>query len=82
MSIKEAVRVAETNNLMGLVCRSQILDMVPALINAIKHAGLVLVSDTSGAKMSSEDAFQAMPEGADGILMRNGVMHYNKTHDM
>ena len=82
MSIKEAVRVAETNNLMGLVCRSQILDMVPALINAIKHAGLVLVSDTSAAKMSSEDAFQAMPEGADGILMRNGVMHYNKTHDM
>ena len=51
-SVKEAVRIAQTNNFMGLVCRARLLEMVPALIETIKVAGLVLVSDASSRTAS------------------------------
>ncbi|KAI9812555.1 MAG: phosphate system positive regulatory protein pho81 [Phylliscum demangeonii] len=47
LSIKEAVKTAQNNNLMGLICYSGLLDMVPALVESIRAAGLVLVTDTS-----------------------------------
>jgi len=50
MSVKEAVRVAQSNNLMGLVCSSRLLQLVPALAESIKVAGLVLITDVSDAK--------------------------------
>lgn len=49
-SVKEAVRIAQANNLMGLVCCSWLFDVVPALIEAIKVAGLVLVADESSSR--------------------------------
>ncbi|KAM7208679.1 ankyrin repeat protein nuc-2 [Naviculisporaceae sp. PSN 640] len=52
-SIKDVVRTAQSNNLMGLICCSRLLDMLPALIDAIKSHGLALVIDRSGEELSA-----------------------------
>lgn len=86
MSIKDAVRIAQSNNFMGLTVRSRVLDLVPALVEAIKVAGLVLVSDASDAdetgKNPAAPPFEGAPEGIDGILRPNGIMRFNETVDM
>jgi len=87
LSIKEAVAIAQTNNFMGLICRSQLFDLVPALIEAIKVAGLVLVSDASNAehdqtRSSAAPPFDGVPEGVDGILKGNRVLRFSETVDM
>lgn len=87
MSIKEAVRIAQTNNFMGLVCRSEILDMVPALVESIKVAGLVLVTDRSGSEGERErnraaPVWQGVQEGVDGVLVGEGVLRFNETIEM
>ena len=58
--------------------------MVPALIESVKVASLVLASDTSGEPESpsrSERGY-AMPDGIDGLLKGNGVLRFNETIDM
>ncbi|KAI9678175.1 MAG: phosphate system positive regulatory protein pho81 [Caeruleum heppii] len=94
MSVKEAVRIAQSNNFMGLICRARLLDMVPALIESIKVAGLVLVTDTtredstasvvsSSASKSAVTGFrQGQPDGIDGVLRGNGVLRFHETIDM
>ncbi|KAI9844868.1 MAG: phosphate system positive regulatory protein pho81 [Thelocarpon superellum] len=92
LSVKEAVRIAQSNNFMGLICCSQLLNMVPALLESIKVAGLVLVKDTSGhapsdVETSSQMApalnpFQHERDGVDGILRGNGVLTFHETIDM
>ncbi|KAK3345093.1 ankyrin repeat protein nuc-2 [Neurospora tetraspora] len=70
-SIKDAVRTATSNNLMGLICSSRLLDMVPALVDAIKSHGLALVVDKSGepeAANSKDDDKQLGISGALGGL--------------
>ncbi|EGD98708.1 ankyrin repeat protein [Trichophyton tonsurans CBS 112818] len=47
LSIKESARIAQSNNLMGLMCRSSLLNVMPSLAESIKELGLVLVADTS-----------------------------------
>jgi CDK inhibitor PHO81 len=60
--------------------------MVPALIEAIKSQGLVLVTDKSTeegyASVSHSDPFPRLPEGIDGVLKGNGVLRFNETIDM
>ncbi|KAK9782922.1 putative Ankyrin repeat protein nuc-2 [Seiridium cardinale] len=85
-SIKEVVRIAQSNNFMGLVCSSRLLDMVPALVDAIKSQGLALVIDKS-AEVPAEphpfaDPFPRMPKGIDGILKNNGVLRFNESLDV
>ena len=115
ISVKEAVRVAQSNNFMGLVCNSRLLvrkypflgrvlpiilrakpltdssnttelqNMVPALVDSIKVAGLVLVTDTSEETPHRATAPQRsyrMPDGVDGILKGNGVLRFHDTIDM
>ena len=104
MSVKEAVRIAQSNNFMGLVCSSRLLvshhptpsnpfqrtnhhhhyqNMVPSLIESIKVAGLVLVTDTSEEHTSgSTERAYRMPEGVDGMLRGNGVLRFNEMIDM
>ncbi|KAL2050154.1 hypothetical protein ABVK25_009515 [Lepraria finkii] len=84
MSVKEAVRIAQSNNFMGLVCSSRLLNMVPSLIESIKVAGLVLVTDTSEENASGGSAARAtrMPEGVDGMLRGNGVLRFNEMIDI
>ncbi|KAI5813369.1 putative ankyrin repeat protein nuc-2 [Pyronema omphalodes] len=74
-SVKDAVRFASGNNLMGLVCPSSLLDTVPALANSIKAAGLVLV-----AQDQAEDA-ASMLVGVDGVL-KMGVLKFEESIDM
>ncbi len=91
-SIKESARLAQANNLMGLTCSSRILTMVPALIETIKQAGLVLVSDnTTGQdddamqeqeKARQRDGWTMMPEGVNGVMKMNGILRFNETIDM
>ncbi|KAI4120573.1 MAG: hypothetical protein LQ338_006917 [Usnochroma carphineum] len=78
ISVKEAVRIAQSNNFMGLVCSSRLLHLVPALIEAIKVAGLVLVMDTS----EDEGRSDRLLEGVDGVLKGNGVLRFNEMIDM
>jgi CDK inhibitor PHO81 len=86
-SIKESARFAQTNNFMGLTCSSRILTMVPALIETIKQAGLVLVSDNSGGdegQVSGRERhnWAMMPEGVNGVMKPNGVLRFNESVDM
>lgn len=84
LSIKEAVRLAQSNNFMGIICSVQILRMVPALIETIKHAGLVLVSDNSSDEgdQPANLTRAVLPEGVNGLLKANGVLRFNETVDM
>lgn len=59
---------------------------MPALIEAIKAQGLVLVTDKSfepeQPSGSFRDPFPRLPEGIDGILKANGVLRFNESIDM
>lgn len=60
--------------------------MVPALIEAIKAQGLVLVTDRSGESRMNvtqmSEPFPRLPEGIDGVLKANGVLRFNESIDM
>ncbi|KAI9771256.1 MAG: phosphate system positive regulatory protein pho81 [Geoglossum simile] len=82
-SVKEAVRIAQSNNFMGLICSSRLLDTVPALVESIKVAGLVLVTDTSDdPTYTTGAAFQRTQERIDGAVRDNGVLKFNETIDL
>lgn len=85
-SIKESARLAQTNNFMGMTCSARILQMVPALIETIRQAGLVLVSDASVAEARQPPqpatGWTLMPEGVNGIMKPNGILRFNETVDM
>ncbi|EED23650.1 cyclin dependent kinase inhibitor Pho81, putative [Talaromyces stipitatus ATCC 10500] len=92
MSIKEAARIAQSNNFMGLICRSTLLNVMPALIETIKEQGLVLIADTSdetstppskttSLKSATEWAYRT-PEGVNGVMKATGVLRFNESIDM
>ena len=80
MSIKESVRIAQSNNFMGLICSSRLLKLVPALIMSIKEAGLVLISDHShdsgGGRQSN---VVNLPRDVDGLVAENAVLKFRDT---
>ncbi|CAJ2511461.1 Uu.00g070860.m01.CDS01 [Anthostomella pinea] len=81
-SVKEVVRIAQNNNFMGLICCSRLLEMVPALVDAIKSNGLALVIDKSAERVEEPrlaDPFPRMPKGVDGLLKSNGVLRFNES---
>lgn len=81
-SIKESVRVAQSNNFMGLICASRLLNLVPALIPSVKEAGLVLISDYSqGSGRSHPPSVLSLPQGVDGLLMENAVLRFKEIVD-
>ncbi len=77
-SIKEAVRIAQSNNFMGLICTSRLLELVPALVSSIKEAGLVLISDYSHDPVLTNPGLLDLPQGADGLLMDNAVLRFKE----
>ncbi|KAK7423915.1 phosphate system positive regulatory protein pho81 [Neonectria punicea] len=84
-SIKEVVRIAQSNNFMGLICYSRLLDMVPALVDAIKAHGLALVMDKSSDSPDASpmtDPFPRPPKGVDGVLKSHGILRFNDSIDM
>ena len=61
--------------------------MIPALAEAIKSHGLVLVVDKSIEQTPVEasplnDPFPRLPKGVDGILKRNGVLRFSDSIDL
>ncbi|KAL5612247.1 hypothetical protein BROUX41_000212 [Berkeleyomyces rouxiae] len=85
VSIKEATRVAQSNNLMGLICSGKLLNLVPALIDAIKSNGLALVTDRSLDPINASprpEMFRKLPEGVDGVLRSHGVLRFNESIDI
>ncbi|KAL8726266.1 MAG: hypothetical protein Q9166_006812 [cf. Caloplaca sp. 2 TL-2023] len=78
-SVKEAVRIAQSNNFMGLICRSRLVNLVPALVESIKVAGLVLVVDMSEYNTHEEGR---VPEGVDGLVKGDGVLRFDQVVDM
>jgi CDK inhibitor PHO81 len=80
MSIKESVRIATSNNFMGLICTSRLLNLVPALVSSIKEAGLVLISDYSrDVRRSSTASISSLPSGVDGLVVENAVLKFKDT---
>lgn len=51
---------------------------MPALVDSIKVAGLVLVTNTS----EDEGNGDRVPDGVDGVLKANGVLCFHETIDM
>jgi len=74
VSIREAVSLASKNNLMGIICSSKLLALVPALIQSIKEAGLVVVAYTSDDSIFRQ-------AGVDGVLKKEGVLKFEETID-
>ncbi|KAJ1816611.1 phosphate system positive regulatory protein pho81, partial [Coemansia sp. RSA 2598] len=75
LSLKEAVRFACNNNLLGLICNSSLLTRVPELIRSIKDNGLFLVSFGRDNYDEQSCALQKT-QGVDAI-MRAGVIRYD-----
>lgn len=81
-SIKDAVRTAQSNNIMGLICTSRLLELIPALIEAIKEAGLVLIVDRSNDNVvgqSTTTSILDLPKGVDGGLFQNAILKFKDT---
>ncbi|KAK9467889.1 hypothetical protein V1512DRAFT_260300 [Lipomyces arxii] len=76
MSLREASSFSSSNNLMGLICSSHLLDIVPALIESIRVSGLVLV-----AQNTSEHAYAGGRPGIDGVRDEK-VLVFNETIEM
>ncbi|KAI9490771.1 hypothetical protein BDB00DRAFT_528110 [Zychaea mexicana] len=76
-SLKEAVKFAKRNNLLGVICESTPLVRVPSLIKNIKESGLVLV--TYG-QMNADERYRSIQEryGVDALMIHD-VVHFNTT---
>lgn len=90
MSVKEAVQIAKSNNLMGLMCSWRLLRFAPALMEAVKTAGLVLIADLTGSNDDIPIEDSGFPrnhgimglEGVDGMVRGNAVLRFNDSVDM
>ncbi|KAJ2804389.1 phosphate system positive regulatory protein pho81 [Coemansia guatemalensis] len=74
LSLKEAVRFACANNLLGLICSSSLLTRVPALIENVKNSGLLLVS--FGSENYDEQQRQSQKSRGVDATICNGVILY------
>ncbi|KAF8985922.1 phosphate system positive regulatory protein pho81 [Entomortierella lignicola] len=87
-SIKEAIRFARSNNLLGVICEATPLIQVPSLITNIKESGLVLTSfgasneDPALVQIQRNhgvDAFMIMDTRADSATQQRLVANQRKT---
>ncbi|KAI9475815.1 MAG: hypothetical protein EXX96DRAFT_574771 [Benjaminiella poitrasii] len=74
-SLKEAVKFAKQNNLLGVICGAQTLVQVPSLIKTVKESGLILV--TAG-EVNTDARYRRVQErhGVDAMMI-NQVVHFN-----
>ncbi|KAJ1955517.1 phosphate system positive regulatory protein pho81 [Linderina pennispora] len=78
LSLKESVRFACDNNLLGIMCDAALLTRVPSLITSVKNNGLFLIS--FGANNGDEQmCAQQKMHGVDAI-MYHGVIKYEAEH--
>jgi CDK inhibitor PHO81 len=64
---------------MGLICTSRLLELVPALVNSVKEAGLVLISDYSHD--TQRPTLLGLAQGVDGLLQDNAVLRFRDNID-
>ena len=84
------MQIARNNNFMGLVASWRLLNFAPALIEAVKTAGLVLIADLSGSADDMPIDEAGYPrghgvrgfEGVDGTVRGNAVLRFNDSVDM
>ncbi|CAG8537801.1 10627_t:CDS:2 [Paraglomus brasilianum] len=74
-SIKEAVKFAKGNNLLGLICEATLLVQVPSLITYAKEAGLILT--TFGTSNNDPPNVRLQIRYGVDALMVDGVIRYN-----
>ncbi|KAJ2769576.1 phosphate system positive regulatory protein pho81, partial [Coemansia nantahalensis] len=74
LSLKEAVRFACTNNMLGIMCSASLLTRVPALIDSIKSNGLVAIS--FGPENRDEQLCAAQKEHGVDAIMCDGAIQY------
>ncbi|KAF9115381.1 phosphate system positive regulatory protein pho81 [Mortierella sp. AM989] len=67
-SIKEAVKFARSNNLLGVICEATPLIQVPSLITHIKESGLILSSFGPGNKDPAQVQLQKN-NGVDAFMV-------------
>ncbi|KAK5799677.1 hypothetical protein F5H01DRAFT_284485, partial [Linnemannia elongata] len=67
-SIKEAVKFARSNNLLGVICEATPLIQVPSLITHIKESGLILSSFGVGNKDPAQVQIQKS-HGVDAFMV-------------
>ncbi|KAG0353055.1 phosphate system positive regulatory protein pho81 [Gamsiella multidivaricata] len=70
-SIKEAVKFARSNNLLGVICEATPLIQVPSLITHIKESGLILSSFGPGNKDPALVQIQKN-HGVDAFMIMEG----------
>ncbi|KAJ2160135.1 phosphate system positive regulatory protein pho81 [Coemansia sp. RSA 552] len=75
LSLKEAVRFARANNLLGIVCSASLLTRVPALVASVKDNGLFLVS--YGPENSDPQLCAAQKSQGVDALISDGVLAYD-----
>ncbi|KAI9255498.1 hypothetical protein BY458DRAFT_520184 [Sporodiniella umbellata] len=74
-SLKEAVKFAKQNNLLGVICGAQTLVQVPSLIKTVKESGLLIL--TSGDVNSDIKCRQIQERcGVDAMIVQQ-VVHFN-----
>ncbi|KAF8977570.1 phosphate system positive regulatory protein pho81, partial [Entomortierella lignicola] len=79
-SIKEAVKFARSNNLLGVICEATPLIQVPSLITHIKESGLILSSFGPGNKDPAQVQIQRS-HGVDAFMvMENGSPDSRSTY--
>ncbi|KAJ1961353.1 phosphate system positive regulatory protein pho81, partial [Dipsacomyces acuminosporus] len=78
LSLKEAVRFATANNLLGVMCNASLLTRVPSLISNIKNNGLFLISFGSFNR-DEQTCITQKAYGVDAIMV-GGVINYEAEH--
>jgi CDK inhibitor PHO81 len=74
VSLKDATTFASTNNLLGIICSSDVLNSVPSVVSSVKATGLVLVANNPKGDTSDVD-------GVDG-LRTDHVLNFKQSIDM
>ncbi|KAJ1910849.1 phosphate system positive regulatory protein pho81, partial [Mycoemilia scoparia] len=75
LSLKEAIRFAIENNLLGIMCEASLLVNVPHLIANIKSSGLVLAS--YGAENSKRESVDKQRHYGVDIIEASDVLYYD-----
>ncbi|KAI9217491.1 hypothetical protein BC828DRAFT_391037 [Blastocladiella britannica] len=74
MSLKDSIRFAKANNMLGLVCFTRPMLKVPALVQAVKESGL-LVATFGDANNVPANIVQQERAGVDGVFA-DGVLRF------
>ncbi|KAK3813191.1 MAG: hypothetical protein J3Q66DRAFT_315687 [Benniella sp.] len=79
-SIKEAIKFARSNNLLGVICEATPLIQVPSLITHIKESGLILTS-FGAANRDPQLVHIQKSHGVDALMVMDDPIDHDHDHD-